>query len=39
MQILAGATASDIWRTVLAMVAWSVAFFAIGVWRFNSRYA
>jgi linearmycin/streptolysin S transport system permease protein len=25
--------------TMLVMLAWSIAFFAIGVWRFNKRYA
>jgi ABC-2 type transport system permease protein len=37
-QVMNGALASDVWPTILAMLVWSVAFFVIGVWRFNRRY-
>jgi ABC-type Na+ efflux pump permease subunit len=39
MQMMSGNSALDILLTVLAMFVWSGAFFAIGVWRFNQRYA
>jgi ABC-2 type transport system permease protein len=34
-----GAQVRDIGLTVLAALAWSAAFFVIGVWRFSKRYA
>jgi hypothetical protein len=37
-QVMNGALASDVWLTTLTMLVWSVAFFVIGVWRFNRRY-
>ncbi len=37
-QVMNGAPASAVGLTVLAMLVWSAAFFAIGVWRFNRRY-
>jgi hypothetical protein len=39
LQAMNGARAGDLWRTALATLVWSAAFFAIGVWRFNKRYA
>lgn len=39
MQMMTGKSTSDILLTVLAMFVWSAAFFVIGVWRFNKRYA
>jgi ABC-type transport system involved in multi-copper enzyme maturation permease subunit len=33
------ATTNDLLVTLMVMLAWSVAFFAIGVWRFQKRYA
>jgi len=39
LQTMNGAQVRDVWLTVLAMSAWSAAFFVIGVWRFNKRYA
>ena len=39
LQMVNGARLADIWLTTLAMLIWSVAFFVIGVWRFNKRYA
>ncbi|MCP4535714.1 MAG: ABC transporter permease [Chloroflexi bacterium] len=37
-QVMNGASASTVGLTTLAMLVWSAAFFAIGVWRFNRRY-
>ena len=37
-QVMNGAPAGAVWLTALAMLAWSAAFFVIGVWRFNRRY-
>ena len=39
MQAMAGEPVSDLLVTTLALLTWSVTFFAIGVWRFNKRYA
>ena len=39
LQTMSGARVGDLIVTTLAMLAWSAAFFAIGVWRFNRRYA
>ncbi|MBM3129426.1 MAG: ABC transporter permease [Chloroflexi bacterium] len=39
LQMMNGNNALDVLLTVLAMFVWSVAFFVIGVWRFNQRYA
>jgi ABC-2 type transport system permease protein len=38
-QVMNGAPAGAVRLTALAMLAWSTAFFVIGVWRFNRRYA
>jgi ABC-type Na+ efflux pump permease subunit len=38
-QAMDGAPVGAVWPTVLAMAVWSAAFFVIGVWRFNRRYA
>ncbi len=39
VQAANGAGMEKVGLTGLAMLAWSAAFFAIGVWRFNKRYA
>ena len=39
LQTMNGAQAGDVGLTVLAMLAWAVVFFVVGVWRFNKRYA
>lgn len=39
VQTMNGAPLMEIGPTVLALMAWGVAFFAVGVWRFNRRYA
>jgi len=39
MQALNAEPVSSVLVTTLALLAWSVAFFIIGVWRFNKRYA
>jgi ABC-type Na+ efflux pump permease subunit len=39
IQMMSSNSTLDILLTVLAMFVWSGAFFAIGVWRFNKRYA
>jgi ABC-type transport system involved in multi-copper enzyme maturation permease subunit len=38
LQTMDEAPAPELWITCLAMLAWSVTFFTIGVWRFNRRY-
>lgn len=38
MQSMNGEPLSDLLVTTLALLAWSAAFFTIGVWRFNRRY-
>ena len=38
-QSMQGASSGNMLGTLLVMVAWSLAFFAIGVWRFQKRYA
>jgi len=38
-QSMDGGPLSTVLQTALIMLAWSAAFFAIGVWRFNRRYA
>jgi ABC-type transport system involved in multi-copper enzyme maturation permease subunit len=39
MQSVNGLPTTDVLLTALVMLAWSAAFFVIGVWRFNRRYA
>ncbi len=39
LQAMNGAQVTDVGLTALAMLAWSAAFFVVGVWRFNRRYA
>ena len=39
MQALNSEPAGTVFVTMLVLLAWSVAFFVIGVWRFNKRYA
>jgi ABC-2 type transport system permease protein len=39
LQAMNGAPAGESGLTVLALLGWSAAFFIIGVWRFNKRYA
>jgi ABC-type Na+ efflux pump permease subunit len=39
MQSMNGEPLESILLTLLASLAWSVAFFVVGVWRFNRRYA
>jgi ABC-type Na+ efflux pump permease subunit len=39
MQALNSEPVSSVFVTMLVLLAWSVAFFVIGVWRFNKRYA
>jgi ABC-2 type transport system permease protein len=37
-QVIDGQPVGDVLTSALVMLAWSAAFFAIGVWRFNKRY-
>ena len=39
LQAMNGDPLADVGLSTLAMLVWSVAFFIIGVWRFNKRYA
>jgi len=39
MQTMNAEPVGSVFVTTLALLAWSVAFFIIGVWRFNKRYA
>ena len=39
MQAMNSEPVSSVFVTMLVLLAWSVAFFVIGVWRFNRRYA
>jgi ABC-2 type transport system permease protein len=39
MQAMEGEAASSVLITTLVSLVWSAAFFVIGVWRFNKRYA
>jgi ABC-type Na+ efflux pump permease subunit len=39
MQAMNGEPVGSVLVTALVLLAWSIAFFAIGVWRFNKRYA
>jgi len=39
MQTMNAEPVSSVLITMLVLLAWSVAFFVIGVWRFNKRYA
>ncbi|MBI4790006.1 MAG: ABC transporter permease [Chloroflexi bacterium] len=39
MQVIQRARLEELWLTTLAMLGWSAAFFVVGVWRFNKRYA
>ena len=39
IQALNGEPVGSVLATMLVLLAWSVAFFVIGVWRFNKRYA
>jgi ABC-type transport system involved in multi-copper enzyme maturation permease subunit len=39
LQSMHGDPLSDILLTSLVLLAWSAAFFSLGVWRFNRRYA
>jgi hypothetical protein len=39
MQAMNAEPVSRVLVTTLALLGWSVAFFIIGVWRFNRRYA
>jgi len=39
MQAVKGLPPADVLLTTLVMLVWSAAFFALGVWRFNRRYA
>jgi ABC-2 type transport system permease protein len=39
VQTMNGAPIMELGPTVLALAAWGLAFFAVGVWRFNRRYA
>ena len=39
LQTMNGQPVTSVLITALVMLAWSAAFFAIGVWRFNKRYA
>lgn len=39
MQAMNGEPTSSVLITTLALILWSIVFFAIGVWRFNKRYA
>ena len=39
MQALNAEPVSSVLITALVLLAWSIVFFIIGVWRFNKRYA
>jgi len=39
MQTINGQPLNNVLVTALALLAWSVIFFVVGVWRFNKRYA
>ena len=39
VQAMNGLPVADVLLTTLVMLAWGAAFFAVGVWRFNRRYA
>jgi ABC-type transport system involved in multi-copper enzyme maturation permease subunit len=39
MQAMNNQPFPSVLMTALVMLVWSAAFFAIGVWRFNKRYA
>jgi ABC-type multidrug transport system permease subunit len=39
VQTMNGAPFAEIAPTVLMLAAWGIVFFAVGVWRFNRRYA
>jgi ABC-type transport system involved in multi-copper enzyme maturation permease subunit len=39
MQSMNGEPVSGLLVTTLVLLVWSAAFFTIGVWRFNRRYA
>jgi len=39
LQAMNGQPVTSVLTTALVMLAWSATFFAIGVWRFNKRYA
>jgi ABC-type Na+ efflux pump permease subunit len=39
MQALNAEPVSSVLMTTLALLAWSIVFFIVGVWRFNKRYA
>jgi ABC-type transport system involved in multi-copper enzyme maturation permease subunit len=39
MQSMTGEPISDLLVTTMVLLIWSAAFFTIGVWRFNKRYA
>jgi len=39
VQTMNGAPFMELGPTVLALAAWGIVFFAVGVWRFNRRYA
>jgi hypothetical protein len=38
LEAMNGAAVRELWLTGLMLLIWSVAFFSIGVWRFNRRY-
>jgi len=38
-QSMTGEPLSDLLLTTMVLMTWSTAFFTIGVWRFNKRYA
>jgi len=39
MQALNAEPVNSVFMTTLALLAWSIVFFIVGVWRFNKRYA
>jgi hypothetical protein len=39
MQALNAEPVGSVLVTALVLLVWSIAFFVIGVWRFNKRYA